>query len=836
MSRGAHNQAVSAAEAHAALAPIDDERIASHGLTALEVSERVAAGLGNAVPFDTSRSFWRILQSNLLTLFNAVVGGCFVLLLVLGYWQDALFGFFIIANVLIGVIQEFRAKLTLDRLALVNTPLARVLRDGTVVDVAPSAVVMDDALIVRAGDQLSADAVVLTSNNLEVDESLLTGESEPVKVAVGREVLSGSSIVGGEGIARVVRVGGDSYASTLTAEARRFTMVYSEIRAGLDRIILWISWALLPIGAIVINGQMQAAGGWAAAIASGAWREATVGAIASIISMVPQGLVFITSVAFAVGAVKLARRHVLVQELAAVEVLARVDVICLDKTGTLTESVLVFNSAEVIPLTPAEQWASESPGHPSGTAESWASVLRWFGSDRNANATAAALLPEFHEFESVHAERSIPFSSVRKWGAVGFATHQHAGTWVLGAPEVLFAAGVHAPSDAIDTVNERAASGLRTLVLARSPQRLTEALATAEQLPEDLIAVTIITFREKTRPDAARTLAYFAEQGVELRVLSGDNPRTVAAVAREVGLELDGPAFDARKLPDDIDELSQILEKHHVFGRVSSDQKKNIVIALQRAGHVVAMTGDGVNDALALKQSDIGIAMGSGAATTRAVARLVLLDGQFSQLPRVVAEGRQVIANVERLSKLFLTKTVYAILFALVFGLALWTFPFLPRQLSAVDGLTIGLPALVLALLPNHKRYEAGFLRRAARVCIPFGIAVAVSVIAVALYAAVQGTYSTAHVQGASVITLTLVGLWVLVVLARPLDLIRLALVIVMYVSLAFVFFVPLASEFFLLVMPPTDLLMISLAVSAAGCGVIELLHRWQAKRFAQRT
>jgi len=811
VTRGAHNPAVSVTEVHATLAPIDNDQIASQGLTTAEARERFDAGLDNAVPFDTSRSFWRILQSNLLTLFNAVVGGSFALLLVLGYWQDALFGFFIIANVLIGVVQEFRAKLTLDKLALVNTPLARVLRGGHIVELAPGAVVMDDAMLLRAGDQLCADAVVITANNLEVDESLLTGESEPIRAAVGKEVLSGSSVVGGEAVVRVIRVGADSYASTLTAEARKFSMVHSEIRAGLDRVILWISWALLPIGAIVVNGQMQAAGGWPVAIASGAWRDAAVAAIASIISMVPQGLVFITSVAFAVGAVKLARRNVLVQELAAVEVLARVDVVCLDKTGTLTESELILDSAESVGAAPEEVWGS---------------VLRWFGHERNANATAAALVPRFNDFSRVHDERSIPFSSTRKWGAVGFAHHAAAGTWVLGAPDVLVASGVAATEEIVEKIDELAASGLRTLVLAHSALYLTKQLAEAEELPSGLSAVAIITFREKTRPDAARTLAFFAEQGVQLRVLSGDNPRTVASIAREVGLEVTGAAFDARRLPDDIDELAAILEKHHIFGRVSSAQKKNIVIALQRAGHVVAMTGDGVNDALALKQADIGIAMGSGAATTRAVARLVLLDGQFSTLPQVVAEGRQVIANVERLSKLFLTKTVYAILIAIVFGLALWTFPFLPRQLSAVDGLTIGLPALLLALLPNPKRYEAGFLRRAARICIPFGLTIGMAVVAISIVARVHGGYSVLDIQGASVITLTLVGLWVLVVLARPLDLVRLALVIAMYVSFIVVFALPLLSDFFLLSLPPGQLFMASLIVGAIGCVAIELVHQ----------
>jgi cation-transporting ATPase E len=446
------------------------------------------------------------------------------------------------------------------------------------------------------------------------------------------------------------------------------------------------------------------------------------------------------------------------------------------------------------------------------------------------------------------------FSSSLKWGAVTFAddaasfaavgTHPGtlAGTWVLGAPEIMITGGAHVAASAAERLAYLADAGFRTLLLAHSsvapevaPGVSISPTAAEPALPPALNAVAIVTFREKVRADAADTIRYFREEGVTLRVLSGDHPRTVAAVARSVGLEVTGEAYDARELPTAPEELTAVLERHQIFGRVSSAQKKDIVIALQRAGHVVAMTGDGVNDALALKQADMGVAMGSGAAATRAVSRIVLLDGQFSHLPHVVAEGRKVTANIERLSKLFLTKTVYAMLFAVVFGLLLWEFPYLPRQLSAVDGLTIGLPALVLALLPNTRRYLPGFLKRAAVMCLPFGAVTAAAVISVVIFARLNGF--TAHqTQSAATITITLVGLWVLVVLMRPLDRVRFALIAAMYVSLAVVFLLPLLSGFFLLSIPPLPLLELALIAAAAGSVLIEITHRVVVARPVQNS
>lgn len=791
-----------------AIDDVDEARLAATGLSAAQVSARVAAGLSNDFPEETSRTLGTILRANVFSLFNAIAFGSFAVLLILGAWSDALFGFFVIANVAIGVVQEFTAKRTLDRLALLNSPTTRVLRDGEVIEVARDHVVMDDVIVLKAGDQLTADTSVLESENLEIDESIITGEADPILAEVGREVLAGSSVVGGTGTARVVRVGADSFANQITADARRFSLVDSELRNGIRKVIRVISWILLPIAALVVNGQIQAVGGWEVAIETGAWRGGAIAAIASIISLVPQGLVFMTSVAFAVGAITLSRHQVLVQELPAVEGLARVDMLCLDKTGTLTEGEVTLDA--VVFAKDADEKAV-------------AEVLGWFAGDRNANATARALAPRFGT-RKVECVDDVPFSSRRKWSAVAFDAARVAGSWVLGAPEMVIHAKDHA-SPLATQANELATSGLRTLVLAYSADLLVVHEGDDQVLPTALTVVAVITFRERVRSDAAQTLAYFREQGVGIRVISGDAPLTVAAVARDAGLELLGEPYDARQLPDSVQDQARVLEEHNVFGRVTPAQKKSLVIALQHAGHTVAMTGDGVNDAMALKQADIGIAMGSGAAATRAVARLVLLDGQFSHLPKVIDEGRRVIANVERLSKLFLTKTVFAVILAVFFGVLLWPFPFLPRQFSAVDGLTIGLPALVLALLPKAPRYVPGFLRRAATFCIPSGITVGCTMIALNTYAHTSG-FALADIRSASVITLTIVGLGVLGVLARPLTPVRIALILAMYVGGGALFTIPLLGNFFEIAIPPTGLLIAALISGAVGWVVVEVIHQ----------
>ena len=773
------------------------------GLSASEVEQRVAAGQTNAYQEQTSRSAWSIIRANVLTLFNALVLSCFTLLLLIGRWQDALFGLSALANTVIGSVQEFRAKAALDRLALLNAPTARVRRDGEETTVAVDDVVLDDLLVLRAGDQIPADAEVIDALGLQVDESLLTGESEPVDKVAGDRVLSGSVIVEGSGLARVDRVGADSFVNTLTDEAKRFSLVASELRSSIDRVLTWVTWIIFPVALLVLNAQMTVQGGWVQAWQSGAWREAATSSIAAIIAMIPLGLVLMTSIAFAVGAVRLAGQQVLVQELAAVEGLARVDVICLDKTGTLTQGDVVFDAAH--PL-------SELPG--------WGQVLGWYGAQPDANATARSLVASFSGQPGTAAIESVPFSSARKWSAVTFAD----GMWVMGAPEMVFAGAAPPDSDVgrmASQAAQLAARGRRTLVLARGTP------TGDETVPADAVPVALLTFRERIRPDAAQTLSYFAAQDVAVRILSGDNPQTVAAIARDVGLDA-AHGFDARELPDDDAELARVLEENIVFGRVTPDQKRRMVIALKSAGHTVAMTGDGVNDALAIKEADIGVAMNSGSAATKAVARLVLLDGKFSHLPAVVAEGRQVIANIERVSMLFLTKTAYATVLAVTFGVLFLPFPFLPRQLSLTDGLTIGIPAFFLALIPNTRRYIPGFLRRSLSFAVPAGVVVAAGI---AVYARVLAAHGIpeAEVRAGATLVLGMLGLWVLAVLARPLTIVTVGIVAAMIGGLALMYLVPISRDFFELVaLSPTTVTAVAVTVGAGAVliAVVRLVQR----------
>lgn len=762
---------------------------ASTGLSTAEVAERVAAGLTNKQDTASSRKFSSILRANFFTLFNAIVGGSFLALLMLGQWKDALFGLAVISNILIGVIQEYRSKRTLDRISLLHAPHARARRNGELVDLKLEEIVMDDLLELRAGDQLLADAEVVYSDGLELDESILTGESEPVEKEIGATLLASSAVSAGRGLARVTQVGSNTYASKITIEAKKFSLVASELRNAINKVIKWISYALLPFVLIAANGQMQAHGGWVTAIADGSWLEATVAAIASVIAFVPQGLVLITSITFAVAAMGLARKNVLLQELPAVEGLARVDVVCFDKTGTLTEGDIEFEALEMV--------GKDSLGHEA--------VLAYFGNDPDANATARCLIGNFSGHEKLKHTKSVAFTSAQKLSSFTF---EKQGTWTLGAPEFVLGKKHEA---VLKRAAELAATGRRTLVLTNEDQ-----------------PIALVTFRERIRSDAAQTVAYFREQGVSIRIISGDNPQTVAAVAHDAGVQFEGEAFDAQHLPEDINELAKIMEQYTVFGRVTPEQKRNMVAALQLNGHVVAMTGDGVNDALALKKADMGIAMGSGSPATKAVSNLVLLDGKFSNLPGVVAEGRKVIANIERVSKLFLTKTTWALTLALTFGLLAWKFPFLPRQLSGIDSFTIGLPAFALALLPNPQRYTPGFLKRALSFTIPAGIAVALSVITLQMVAANQGWDNSDASRTATMVTMSVTGLWVLSTLARPLNGIKLGIFTGMLVIGFGIFTVPLATAYFGFSALTTSQLLIAIGIGLAGSLLIELAARLQ--------
>jgi len=763
------------------------------GLSAAEVAERIRAGQVNVVDDRTSRTFAEIVRANVFTRFNAILGTAFVLILIFGEGQDALFGFVLLFNTLIGVVQEYRAKRTLDRLAVLNAPRAHVVRDGEVSEIAVDEVVLDDLCEVRAGDQVPADGVLHWVDGLELDESLLTGESDPVAPIEGDEVLSGSIAVAGRARFQATGVGADAYARRLATEARRFTVTYSELVSGINLILRYVQWALFPAAVLLAFSQFHVEHSARAAIA---------GIVAGVVAMVPEGLVLLTSLAFGLAAVTLARRKVLVQELPAVEGLARVDTVLLDKTGTLTEGLITFDSLD--------QLASDDPV---------ADALGALADDDNRNATLNALCEAFPAPDGWIRTASTPFSSSRKWSAVTFGGR---GTWVLGAPEMVWAG--HGDGDPVRVqANALAAAGQRVLLLAR-----TDAALVDERLPDGLNASALITFEEQIRPDAADTLRYFAAQGVRCKVISGDNPRTVGAVAKRVGLEGSENAYDARELPDDVDALADVLDDVSVFGRVSPQQKRAIVGALQRHGHVVAMTGDGVNDALALKDADIGVAMGNGAPATRAVAQVVLLDGRFSSMPMVVGEGRKVIANIERVANLFVTKTFYAMFLAVAIGIARWPYPFLPRQLTIISSLTIGIPGFFLALAPNPRRYVPGFVHRVLRIAGPAGLVAGASTFLA--YAIARHYDDLPQSRTAATITLLIFGLWVLNLLARPITPGRFLLFATMVGAFVLIIAVPSVRDFFALHLPSAPAMWGTVACAGAGVATLEL--GWQLRQW----
>ena len=649
----------------------------------------------------------------------------------------------------------------------------------------------DDLVALRAGDQLVADGVVRDSVSLQADESLLTGESEPVDKRAGERLLSGSFVVAGSGGYQATGVGAEAYARKLAAQARRFTLVRSELIAGINQILRYVTWAIPPVAVLLVVSQLRTTHQTA--------REGATSTVAALVGMVPQGLVLLTSIAFGAAAVTLARRRVLVQQLPAVEGLARVDVVCLDKTGTLTDGTIAFDSLiRVDDQAPAE------------------AALGALADDEARNATLAAIGQAFPPPQGWARQDSVPFSSARKWSAASFAGH---GAWVLGAPEMVLTGG---QDGLLSRAADLAASGRRVLALAHAPGSLD-----GQALPPGLHAVAFIMLAERLRSDASDTIAYFAAQGVALKVISGDSPHTVSAVAARAGVPGAGNPVDARDLPEDLGALGAVIEERSVIGRVTPHQKESMVKALQARGHTVAMTGDGVNDVLALKLADIGVAMGSGAPATKAVAELVLLDNRFATLPGVVAEGRRVTANIERVAHLFITKTVWATLLAVAAGAALLPYPFLPRHLTIIDTLAIGVPAFFLALAPNRRRYVPGFVGRVLRFAGPAGLIIAAATFSAYALARARGLPLTEQRTAATLVTLIL-SLCVLALLAMPLTWRRIALVVAALAGFVLLFPVPAVRTFYKLELPQGAIgsTLLIAALGAAALAGFWLLSR----------
>lgn len=818
--RGSHGPTIDAGAELDPVHPIKLPRPSGRhtGLTAAEVARHIARGEVNDVPVRSSRSTAEIIRANVFTRFNAVIGVLWVIMAFVAPIQDTLFGYVILANTGIGVIQELRSKRKLDGLAVIGEARPTVRRDGVATAISTSQIVLGDLIELGPGDKVVVDGEVIEGESLEVDESLLTGEADPVLKRPGDSVMSGSFVVVGTGAFRATKVGRDAYAAQLAEEASRFTLVNSELRNGVSTILKYVTWMMIPAALGLILSQLF--------VKQTDVKDTIARTVGGTVPMIPEGLVLLTSVAFAIGVLRLARKQCLVQELPAIEGLARVDVVCLDKTGTLTEGGMDIR--ELRPL--------------GGADEAYVrKVLGAIGAtDPRPNASLQAIVDAYGEERGEwRVTAALPFSSARKYSGAAFAEAEsgswtgvsgtrHLSGWLLGAPDVLLPPGDPALAG-VDRLNEQ---GLRVLLLARAagaPDKLDapDAAAGAE-------ATALVVLEQRLRPDAADTLAYFAQQDVDAKVISGDNAVSVGAVAGKLGLPGAERTVDARHLPAVREEMAEAVESATVFGRVTPRQKRDMVGALQSRGHTVAMTGDGVNDVLALKDADIGVSMGSGSEATRAVAQIVLLNNSFSTLPSVVAEGRRVIGNITRVATLFLAKTVYSVLLAVLVACFQVEYPFLPRHLTLLSTLTIGVPAFFLALAPNKERARPNFVRRVMRYSIPSGVIAGLATFVTYMVARhyYTGPGSLNAETSAATLTLFLVAMWVLAIVARPYTWWRIGLVAAMGAAFLVVLGVPALQHFFALKLVGTTMPWAAVGIAVAASGALELCWRWVERRF----
>ncbi len=703
------------------------------GLNTEEVNERIAKGLINGKLEVSTKSVGQILRSNFFTLFNLINLVLVILIVTLGKAPtQAVFAGPAVINLFIGIIQELRAKRAIDKLSLLSAPVATVIRDNYAQSVSIPDIVIDDCLIIEAGNQVCADSDII-EGTCEVNESLLTGESDPITKTVGEELLSGSFLISGKVTAKVKRVGMDNYVSKISMGAKYIKQTNSEILKGLRAVIRLMSIIVVPLGLLLFLKQLL--------LRSTPLDASIVKMVSSMSSMIPQGLVALTSLVFAVGVVRLAKHKTLAQDLYCIETLARVDVLCLDKTGTITEGSMQVNG--YVPKN----------GYDNSDIEEALVSLTTFLPDNNP--TFNALVDAVKRTSSKSPSYIVPFSSERKWSSISLFEE---GSYILGAPEFVLQEGV---ADYTNELEGYYNEGERVLVLAKSEEAMQEKV-----LPKGLVCMGFLLIGDKIRKEAPETLRFFAEQGVDIRIISGDNPITVSAIAKKAGLA-SYDYIDMSKV-DEGEDFLDAVRNYKVFGRVSPEQKLKLVRALKNEGHTVAMTGDGVNDVLALKESDCSIAMAEGSDAARNVAQLVLLDSNFSSMPKIVKEGRRSINNLQRSASLFLVKTIYMTLLTMLF-LFFGDFPFAPTHLTLISSATIGIPAFLLALEPNNERVEGRFLNNTIKKSLPGALAI---VLNIALLQVVNNFFDVTSAE-LSTVSVLLVGAGAFTVLYRvclPLD------------------------------------------------------------------
>jgi cation-transporting P-type ATPase E len=711
------------------------------GLSSREATKRLRK-LG-PVEDRTSRSVASIVAGNVFTLFNAIIGAFFVVMLALGLFADALFGFIAVINSYIGIRQEIKAKETLESLALLVAPRANVVRDGELEELRADEVVPGDWIRIEPGDQLVADGEVAESRGLTLDESMLTGEADGVRKRVGQRALSGSFCITGSGYYEVDAVREDSYAEQVAGEARTFRHPPSPLQEEVNVVLRASTWLMLPL-AVVLIFSLQAR--------AEPLHDAAQTATAGLITLIPEGLVLLMSVTLAVAAVRLARLDTLVQQMSSTEALAAVDTICIDKTGTLTTGDL-----ELVKVDVADE-AQAGVIHQS--------LARFAASSGERNRTLEAIAENYPATgERVSAE--VPFSSEWKWSGLTLGGKRGGETYVLGAPDVLMARGSMAlPATLQRSLQEHTSRGRRVVAFGRASGGL-PANAYSDP-PPAITPLAMISLEETLRPDAAETIAYMRKQDVDLKLISGDAPQTVTAVAAAVGIPEGAGVVTGDELPDERAPLARAAEQNTVFCRIRPEQKKALVSALAERGRFTAMIGDGVNDVPALKRARLAVAMGSGSQITKGIADIVLLTDQFSRLPRAVAEGRRIARNIHRLGRLYVTKTVYAAALIALVAVPGWAFPFLPRHLTLAAFLTIGIPSFVLALAPSDgPLYRGRLLRALAAFAVPAGLAIAAA--SLASFFLVDTVFGGSLEAGRTAATTTLVvlGLCFILLLER---------------------------------------------------------------------
>ena len=715
------------------------------GLTDEQVNARIAEGKVNADENPNTRTYKQIVRENTLTFFNFLNLVLLVLVLLVGSYKNAFFVCIIIINTLIGIAQEIRAKKTIDKLAILTARKSVVIREGQKWTVPTEELVLDDVVCLKTGDQVPADARIL-EGSLEVNESLLTGESDNLPKNEGDELFSGSFVTSGEACCQIIHVGKDNYAAQITSEAKEFKRHNSELKNSLNAILKVISIIIVPLGALLFYKQYY--------IVGDTFRDSVVSMVAGVLGMIPEGLVLLTSVALTLGALVLANKKTLVQELYCIETLARVDTLCLDKTGTITEGTMCVERVEPYVSTGrVETAATESESAESTEAEAQVQTDSAFMDDINTvmgnmmyvlkdqNATIDALRKRFPAKQDMTLEHVIPFSSDRKYSGAVF---EEKGTYLMGAAQFLF------PEDNEELAEKcqaYAEEGLRVLVLAHSSQN-----AEGTELPEGLEPLALMLLTDVIREEAPDTLAFFDSQEVDLKVISGDDPVTVAAIARRAGLKNADSYVDATTLTTE-EALQDAVAQYSVFGRVTPQQKKAMVQALQSQGHTVAMTGDGVNDVLALKEADCSIAMAQGSDAAKNIANVVLLDSNFASMPHIVNQGRRVVNNIRTAASMFLIKTMFSVMLSLLtifFGNA---YPFEPIQMSLISACAVGIPTFLLAQENNYEKIDHTFLRHVFINAFPAAITITFCVFAVMLVS--QNVYHSTDMLNTACVLVT---------------------------------------------------------------------------------